>query len=417
MFAVSRPRKASWQRRGGGVLALVRDRIAATLDTQMSSPDILVLDLGRSWVLGVYILPDSGRWQGWTDVDPELKLWETLALCSASAKPLIVLGDFNARTGSLAASNTHLPRTSFDNVVNRRGRELLSAALDLDLTVLNGTEREHSTPGRFTSFQPNGQAVIDYALVSTEALPRVESLQIMTPHADPDDDWADHVPIVVTVERHLVYMNRRRVRGPTQEVQWPAIENEIDVLWQETIDSAETPEQARSTLYGPVSFSTPELQVYTDGSCFNNGRADAVAGSGVYWGKGSGKNKSLRVPGPYRQTNNRGEIYAVIHALLDADPRRNLQIVTDSELVIREACYWAPQHAQLGWDCPNGDLLKDMVRLLAARMAPTRFVWVKGHSGNEWGDAADSLAKAGALQPWVADYVPLPDVPWDVDVP
>ncbi|KAF5384187.1 hypothetical protein D9615_003128 [Tricholomella constricta] len=66
----------------------------------------------------------------------------------------------------------------------------------------------------------------------------------------------------------------------------------------------------------------------------------------------------------------------------------------------------------MGWDRPNGDLLQDMVKLLAARLAPTRFVWIKGHSGNERGDAANRLAKEGARLPEAGDYRRLVNVPW-----
>jgi hypothetical protein len=70
--------------------------------SELSSPDILVLDMGTVWLIGAYIPPESSRWERWTDVEPFLKLWETIALCTQSAdKHVALLTDINARTGSL----------------------------------------------------------------------------------------------------------------------------------------------------------------------------------------------------------------------------------------------------------------------------------------------------------------------------
>ncbi|KAJ7137720.1 ribonuclease H-like domain-containing protein, partial [Mycena epipterygia] len=156
----------------------------------------------------------------------------------------------------------------------------------------------------------------------------------------------------------------------------------------------QTPQEKTAALYGGVYVNTASSTVYTDGSCFNNGKPNARAGAGIFWGENSPRNQALRVPGP-EQSNNRGEIYAVLEAVLQADPRRTLDIYTDSEYVIRHVCYWAGTNADLGWTCINGDMLRDLVMLLRARHAPTRLIWIPAHTGNKRGDAADEAAKAG----------------------
>ena len=53
--------------------------------------------------------------------------------------------------------------------------------------------------------------------------------------------------------------------------------------------------------------------VYTDGACSNNGRSNARAGFGVYFGKDDPRNVSEAYKEP--QTNNVAELLAIIKAL------------------------------------------------------------------------------------------------------
>ncbi|KAJ7815553.1 hypothetical protein B0H14DRAFT_3476063 [Mycena olivaceomarginata] len=104
---LSLPRKPllNNSRRGGGIALIIRDTFKFT-KSKLSSPDILVLDMGSIWLIGAYIPPGTSRWEGWTDVEPLQKLWETVALCTRSDdKPVASLADINARTGSLQSSS------------------------------------------------------------------------------------------------------------------------------------------------------------------------------------------------------------------------------------------------------------------------------------------------------------------------
>ncbi|KAJ7213681.1 hypothetical protein C8J57DRAFT_1255981 [Mycena rebaudengoi] len=102
-YAISISRKVTgpWERHGGGVTAFIRNNIIAKKSV-LSSPDILVLDMGTCWLVGAYILPQSSRYQQWTDTAPENKLDETLSLCAAAddTKHMILLLDANARTAA-----------------------------------------------------------------------------------------------------------------------------------------------------------------------------------------------------------------------------------------------------------------------------------------------------------------------------
>lgn len=76
--------------------------------------------------------------------------------------------------------------------------------------------------------------------------------------------------------------------------------------------------------YDPRAFEPSKLIVYTDGACVNNGKANAKAGVGVYFGDDSPYNISCRLVGP--PTNQRAEIMAVLRAM---------QIVVDHGLIAR----------------------------------------------------------------------------------
>ncbi|TEB25662.1 ribonuclease H-like protein [Coprinellus micaceus] len=147
------------------------------------------------------------------------------------------------------------------------------------------------------------------------------------------------------------------------------------------------------------------MDVYVDGACLNNGRKNARAGSGAYWGPGCARNVSVRVP---VQTNNRAEVFAVLCVLRNESPQKPLHVYSDSEYVMESLITRGPQNAARGWDVTNGDLLRDAASLLRRRPAPVTFIQVKGHIGLKPHDMADSLAKDGALLPDALIMHPLP---------
>ncbi|KAH8107722.1 ribonuclease H-like domain-containing protein, partial [Cristinia sonorae] len=168
----------------------------------------------------------------------------------------------------------------------------------------------------------------------------------------------------------------------------------VEELLAAAYASARSKKEATEALYGPATRQTPPAMVFTDGSCLRGRTVDAAAGAGVHWGPGAANNRSLRVPG--RQTNNRGELYAILVALSLADHRRSLTIYSDSQYAIRCICYWAGHLAERGWTCPNGDILQAIVTILQQFEATVVFRWIRGHTGDTHHDAADASAKQGA---------------------
>mmetsp|Transcript_1128 Transcript_1128/g.2380 ORF Transcript_1128/g.2380 Transcript_1128/m.2380 type:complete len:244 (-) Transcript_1128:1119-1850(-) len=146
--------------------------------------------------------------------------------------------------------------------------------------------------------------------------------------------------------------------------------------------------------------------IYTDGACESNGRENAVAGYGVFFGPGDPRNVSEPLPGLV-QTNNRAEMTAVICALdvvlMDGN-KGPVEIRTDSVYVKNGLEQWLNGWKRNRWKLSNGGDVKnrDLWEQLDSRMQrvrairPLGFVWVRGHAneyGNEW---ADRLAVEGA---------------------
>lgn len=106
----------------------------------------------------------------------------------------------------------------------------------------------------------------------------------------------------------------------------------------------------------------PEIYVYTDGACTNNGKDNAKAGIGVYFGKKDKRNISKQIEG--KQTNNCAELLAVIEACnilkSDIDNNKNIVICTDSQYVINCCRSYGSKCENNNWngDIPNKKLVK-----------------------------------------------------------
>ncbi|KAF9878571.1 RNase h domain protein [Colletotrichum karsti] len=146
------------------------------------------------------------------------------------------------------------------------------------------------------------------------------------------------------------------------------------------------------------------LRIFTDGSSLSNGRHDAVAGVGVFFGKNDPRNISERLEGPL-QTNQRAELTAVLRALESIPAKVSVQILTDSKYSINCAETWCKAWEKKGWKTSEGTDVKnkDLIQAIRKKMvqrddakAKTVFTWVKGHANTQGNIEADRLANAGA---------------------
>ncbi|XP_068968714.1 ribonuclease H1 [Bombus flavifrons] len=142
------------------------------------------------------------------------------------------------------------------------------------------------------------------------------------------------------------------------------------------------------------------VNVYTDGACTANGRKNAKAGIGVWFGDNHPLNVSEAVVG--RATNNNAEIMAVTVAARQARKAgiKNLKINTDSQFLINCIKYWIHSWKKKGWVTSNNTpvINKDELIEMEKALQPLNVVWnhVNGHVGIYGNEMADKLARAGS---------------------
>ncbi len=199
-------------------------------------------------------------------------------------------------------------------------------------------------------------------------------------------------------------------------------ENELmSKLREELTDRDHVPFDRRITTYGdlgqafriftgdsPVSNSGvsmeieedgSSLEVATDGSCTNNGDANARAGAGVFVGEGHALNKSIRLPASMEQSNQTGEAVATLTAA--STPAKNTRVthITDSKTVMDSLTRWRQKNEDSGYILQkNAPITQAIVAQLRMRKAHSIFRWVKGHEGHPGNEAADKLAAYGAMK-------------------
>jgi exonuclease III len=170
---------------------------------------------------------------------------------------LIILGDFNSKTGDLmpkecdaededewsenmSFSNSH--RRGEDKIINDEGRKLVNFCEILKLEILNGN-READWEGKMTFISKIGSSVIDYILCSHNIGSFMKTLQIK------DSVISDH-NIVETVIERISDTNGREV-GRGQKIRDKGIYNDkLITVYKWYKDKREESEQRR---YGKLT--------------------------------------------------------------------------------------------------------------------------------------------------------------------
>lgn len=142
----------------------------------------------------------------------------------------------------------------------------------------------------------------------------------------------------------------------------------------------------------------PEYEIYTDGACIGNGKAENIGGWSFVFVK-EGKNYFESVGVVFDTTNNRQEMLAVLNALRCCVEHDIVSFVlySDSQYVVKGFNDW-----MYGWKVkqwrrgqfrdliPNADLWQELFAI-KLKFESVNMQWVRGHNGNKWNEYADQL--------------------------
>jgi ribonuclease HI len=138
------------------------------------------------------------------------------------------------------------------------------------------------------------------------------------------------------------------------------------------------------------------IDIWTDGACSGNpgpGGWGAVLRFGETEKELSGGEKAT--------TNNRMELMAAIEALNALKRTSKVRLHTDSKYVMDGVTKWIHGWKKNGWKTADKKPVKneDLWRKLdeAASRHEIKWIWVKGHDGNDGNERADALAR-GAIK-------------------
>lgn len=152
--------------------------------------------------------------------------------------------------------------------------------------------------------------------------------------------------------------------------------------------------------------------VYTDGGCINNGKPNAKAGYGVYFGEKHPLNKSQLMYGT--QTNNSAELTGIIYAIshlhhIKLYPTQVYCLVTDSDYCIKIIKKYMKPNDNLEKalskivNVPNEELIREIYNLIFNNQninltGKLKFIHVYSHTGktdklSEGNEKADNLVR------------------------
>lgn len=238
------PRSRRLQRGGtrGGIAVYVANALAPKVTVLSTGPQgcyaLLRLDgcIGQeedAYMFACYMPPEgspalAGKGAG---------VWEALREevgATLRQGHVLVVGDLNARTATVPdfpGTISHPIREPFQSAgaepvrsqrhsrdplerPNRWGRELLELCISTSMRIANGRvsgdERGEVT---FVSQSQEGSSLIDYVLASPDAMPLIQSLQVL-----PAPE-SDHSAVHLLIERHTAQVPAQQRRRPRR---WPA---------------------------------------------------------------------------------------------------------------------------------------------------------------------------------------------------
>ncbi len=263
------PEISGMRRPSGGLAVMYRSAIEVVVCKELSSSESLVLDLDDLTIILSYLTPRNSKWSDVMEEDPGDILEGVLAVRGLLDKPILLLGDENCRTGSLS-SYEGVARVSMDSVVDVRGKWFRDLCEEYHLVILNGTKFDEDVPGTWSSFQHNGEAVVDYACASESLLPCLRRFCVVD-----RPTCSDHAYLSVVVDSSSSHSSTKF--RPTQQLRLsrkqrtsmafkglpkdplplttdsPMLSRELDELYAGLVSSVASPQEALRELYGNVT--------------------------------------------------------------------------------------------------------------------------------------------------------------------
>ena len=139
------------------------------------------------------------------------------------------------------------------------------------------------------------------------------------------------------------------------------------------------------------------VNIYTDGACRGN------PGDGGWGVLIKYENTSKEIYGGEKNTtNNKMELKAAIEGLKALNESCIVNLTTDSKYVMQGITSWIDNWKKNNWksstkkDIKNKDLWLLLDKYVS--MHEVKWFWVKGHSGHEENEIADTLANRGIDQ-------------------
>ncbi|KAJ3919310.1 ribonuclease H-like protein [Lentinula edodes] len=143
-----------------------------------------------------------------------------------------------------------------------------------------------------------------------------------------------------------------------------------------------------------------QVEVYTDGSCINNGDDNATAGAGIFSKDDPTLTCAIRIPSTLKQTNQTGEIIGLKQAAEKAHLKDEVTFCSDSKTALDGLTTLREKWENIGYiGIENAREFQVTTARLRARKALSIMKKVKAHVGIEGNEEADKLANEGRTKP------------------
>jgi len=145
-----------------------------------------------------------------------------------------------------------------------------------------------------------------------------------------------------------------------------------------------------------MNVNMKKINIYSDGACLSNPGPGGWCAILTY----NGSEKVLSGGDAYT-TNNKMELLAVISGLEALKERCEVEICTDSKYIVDGISKgWAKSWRANNWiksdkkPALNSDLWERLLNLIDGHSVV--FTWIKGHSGHEYNERCDEIARKTA---------------------